>query len=386
MLRIRLAARSPLVFFPRTNLAIFVVMVRRFFLLFLALFPAVLVFAQGKIEFDLTSHSFGRIREEAGKVRVKFAFKNTGTGKVILTDVKPGCGCTTADYSKDSILPGGRGYVIVQYDPMHRPGKFDKTIAVSTNGTPAAINLKISGEVIPREKTPRDLYPFDLGHLRLRTNQFVFGRINKEEVKQLSTVIYNEFSKPMVIDLDRTNAGLPEYLRLKITKKVIQPADTAKITLVYYAALKNDWGFCFEDFVLQTNDTEIPVKKLSVSADIREKFTPADRSGAPRAALDKTSADMGTHEASESPVTTFRLTNTGESTLIIRKVQAFCPCTRALVEQQALLPGESALIQVEFTLAGRSGDQEKELQLITNDPVNPVQTFLVKAKVNAPGE
>jgi Protein of unknown function (DUF1573) len=357
-------------------------MLRIFLFGFMAciVFPASLV-GQSKLAFDVEQYSFGRIKEEAGKVRYKFGYKNTGTSKVILKDVKPACGCTTADYSKDSILPGGRGYVIVQYDPMHRPGQFSKTIVVLASDSQSEVTLKISGEVIPRAAQPRDKYPFKIGHLRLRTNHFVFGTISKEDTKTLSTIIYNEGSRPLVLDMEKTGTELPRHLRLRITKKVIQPGDTARLSVVYYGTAKNDWGFCYEDFVLHTNDTETPQKKLNVSADIHEKFTAAHKANPPKASLDISTYDFGARTASEAPIANFKVTNTGTATLLIRKVQELCPCTHAMVERKELLPGESAIIQIEFRLSGRTGAQEKELQLITNDPVNPVQTIILKAKL-----
>jgi len=69
------------------------------------------------------------------KAQVKFRCKNTGTKPLIITNAKPGCGCTVADYSKEPIAPGGEGWVTGAFDSkkIHGGGDIHKTIIVSTN-------------------------------------------------------------------------------------------------------------------------------------------------------------------------------------------------------------------------------------------------------------
>ena len=69
------------------------------------------------------------------KAQVKFRCKNTGTKPLIITNAKPGCGCTVADYTKEPIAPGGEGWVTGAFDSkkIHSGGDIHKTIIVSTN-------------------------------------------------------------------------------------------------------------------------------------------------------------------------------------------------------------------------------------------------------------
>ena len=69
------------------------------------------------------------------KAMVKFKCKNTGTKPLIITDAKPSCGCTVADYTKEPIAPGGEGWVTGAFDSnkIHGGGDVHKTIIVSTN-------------------------------------------------------------------------------------------------------------------------------------------------------------------------------------------------------------------------------------------------------------
>ena len=66
---------------------------------------------------------------------------------LIITSVKPSCGCTVADYPKQPIPSGGEESISVTFDAKS-PGYFSKTIAVYTNTEEGITNLFIKGEVV----------------------------------------------------------------------------------------------------------------------------------------------------------------------------------------------------------------------------------------------
>jgi len=86
-----------------------------------------------KINFLNYEHDFGEIEEDGGSVSHTFEFANEGTSPLVILSVKPSCGCTTPNWSKDPIKPGGKGFIIAQYDPKGRPGVFRKSLAVFSN-------------------------------------------------------------------------------------------------------------------------------------------------------------------------------------------------------------------------------------------------------------
>lgn len=68
----------------------------------------------------------------------------------------------------------------------------------------------------------------------------------------------------------------------------------------------------------------------------------------------------------------FKFSNKGKSPLIIEKVQPSCGCTGATtggVNEYA--KGESGEIKITFNTQGRSGRQEKQVLIFTNDPDAP---------------
>lgn len=107
---------------------------------------------KGEMSFAETVHDFGNIKENGGAVSVEFPFTNTGDANLLIYEAKAECGCTTPDYPQAPIAPGKSGRIKVTYNPLGRPGAFDKVITVRTNGKPGKVRLKIRGTVIPKNQ------------------------------------------------------------------------------------------------------------------------------------------------------------------------------------------------------------------------------------------
>lgn len=105
---------------------------------------------KASMKVEQTTHNFGTIKEDGGPVKCEFPFKNIGDGNLIIFDATAECGCTRPEYPRQPIAPGKDGVIKVTYNPIGRPGAFDKTVTVKTNGKPAKIRLKIRGTVMPK--------------------------------------------------------------------------------------------------------------------------------------------------------------------------------------------------------------------------------------------
>lgn len=102
------------------------------------------------ITFEKRSHDFGKINEEGGLASYTFTYKNTGDQALVLNRVQASCGCTATSWSREPVLPGQSSSITVNYNPMHRPGTFMKSIAVYSNGSKQPIMLSIKGNVTPK--------------------------------------------------------------------------------------------------------------------------------------------------------------------------------------------------------------------------------------------
>ena len=103
------------------------------------------------ITFVKTEHDFGKINEADGRVSTVFEFKNEGMAPLILSNVRASCGCTTPTWTKEPIEPGQTGSITVTYNPNGRPGRFQKTVTITSNATEPTKRVYIKGEVIPKQ-------------------------------------------------------------------------------------------------------------------------------------------------------------------------------------------------------------------------------------------
>jgi len=90
----------------------------------------------------------GQIPQGTPKL-IEFQFKNTSSKAVIITNVKPACGCTAADYTKESIAPGKTGYVKATYNAA-ASGSFTKTVTVTTSADVNPKVLTFKGTVVAK--------------------------------------------------------------------------------------------------------------------------------------------------------------------------------------------------------------------------------------------
>jgi archaellum component FlaG (FlaF/FlaG flagellin family) len=126
------------------------------FTLFFMVYSGFCCLAQINFNFINDEHDFG-IAEEGITLNYTFEFTNDGKDTIHFKeetrDVRPGCGCTSSEYTKESIPPGGKGFVKAGYNTQGRIGNFNKSITISQKGTPYKI-LTIKGIVVKKTETP----------------------------------------------------------------------------------------------------------------------------------------------------------------------------------------------------------------------------------------
>ncbi len=359
-------------------------MKRIFFYLFLCTLTVASVAAQQKgpnISWETENIDFGTIKEEDGKVTKQFNFTNTGSSPLVLTHVRPSCGCTSSNYTKEPILPGQSGYVEATFDPAHRPGKFNKSITVTTNTTPANTVVHFHGTVTPRPKTLSDEYPRKIGALNLESNHIALMKVYNTEVKTESLGIANTTEE----DLTVTFRNVPSYMTIKAVPQTLKPGEKGNITVSYDASKKEDWGFVIDRITLAVNDdTDNNRNKLSVSATIEEDFSKlseTDKANAAHISFENKVFNFGELKQGESVDHAFTFINDGKSDLVIRKTKASCGCTVVNPEKTVIKPGESSKFEVTFRSAGKKNRQNKSITVITNDPQNPQITLRVTGNV-----
>lgn len=103
-----------------------------------------------KIKFEVSSHDFGDVTQ-GEKVEYIFAFENTGTEPLILSNVITTCGCTAPNWPRDPIAPGTSGNITITYNSAGKMGVQSKIIRVVSNADTPEHRLTIKANVIPKK-------------------------------------------------------------------------------------------------------------------------------------------------------------------------------------------------------------------------------------------
>ncbi|HNQ90735.1 MAG TPA: DUF1573 domain-containing protein [Verrucomicrobiota bacterium] len=122
--------------------------------------PATAVPGPGpRIRFAETVHDFGKI-EVGTVVKHDFVFTNIGTAVLEITEVRPGCGCTTTGTWDRRVEPGQTGKIPLQFNSSGFSGTIGKNMTVFCNDPErATLFLQVRGTVWrPIEITPPSLY------------------------------------------------------------------------------------------------------------------------------------------------------------------------------------------------------------------------------------
>ncbi|MDR3094818.1 MAG: DUF1573 domain-containing protein [Bacteroidales bacterium] len=335
--------------------------------------------AQPVIVFNKAEHDFGKVNESDGEAVHNFTFKNTGSSPLIIKNVTTTCGCTTPEWTKQPIPPGGNGLIKVSYDVKGRPGTIDKTITVLSNGKPATVGLHISGEVIGIDRAPAEAFRFKMGSLRLSEHHLAFDRVWSYEKPTLTIVAYNPGAETVKIEFP----NLPPHIKAEVSPASIGKEQKASIKLTYDAAKKNEWGFVSDRVSLSLNGKQDGQYYLMVTANIQEDFsrwTAQQLQNAPIIAIDPTVIEAGKIKKGETKEYKVKLTNNGKSKLLIRKAESPSQQVKVTAPKE-ITAGANAELLVHYDSAEQSGAQSKIITITTNDPQNSQITLKLKAEV-----
>lgn len=96
------------------------------------------------LKFESNEYDFGKIPQGKPVTHI-FTFTNTGTTPLTLDNVHASCGCTTPEWNKDTIPPGGSSQIKVGYNSAAE-GAFVKPVSITYNSNQSS-QLIIKGEV-----------------------------------------------------------------------------------------------------------------------------------------------------------------------------------------------------------------------------------------------
>lgn len=95
-----------------------------------------------------SNFDFGNIKK-GNKVEHVYEVTNTGTNPLVISEVKPACGCTVPDFTKEPIMPGKKGKITLHFDSSNFDGNVNKSADVFANVEKAPIKLTFTANIQP---------------------------------------------------------------------------------------------------------------------------------------------------------------------------------------------------------------------------------------------
>ncbi len=333
-----------------------------------------------KIIWEVNKIELGTILEEKGPQVAEFHFTHTQDSLFHIEKVWTDCGCTTVEYTQDTLEVGGKGSLQISFDPGTTAGNFSRLVVVKGNLFETQDTLYLEGTVIPYPHNPEREYPYRQGDFGIRLQKVNMGDVFTNEPKVKDFEIFN-FGNQMLYADSITKFG-PEYIQVRQVQEVIPPNDRGLIQLIYSGAEKNDLGFYEDPMAISWSDST--ALQLDVVANVFQYFPPFSKEelgSVPNLALSTKEIDLKEISANSIQNEIITLTNRGRQVLEILKIQGNCTCLKLELPSTSLNPGESIELRITFDPKGRKGIDQRNIYIFSNDPLNPVQGFVIKSRI-----
>lgn len=226
-------------------------------------------FAQtGEFEFREDSYDFGTFNEGI-QAEHEFVFTNTGTTPIVITNVRASCGCTTPNWTKDPVPPGGTGVIKASYNSKGRPGVFNKSITITSNAVESNKVLFIKG-VVNKEEPKPEYSPEELkksAHLKLDKNEHNFGKIERGQKVAKEFQVKNTGKTALTISKAQSACNCIKYT---LTPTSIEPGKSGKLELVYSPYQD---GMNRDIVSVSTNDLNNPFAQIILEAQVVDNLS-----------------------------------------------------------------------------------------------------------------
>jgi hypothetical protein len=349
-------------------------------------FVPVVAQSPSPLKFAETRWDFGTIGEDGGPVSHIFTFTNGGATPISIDRANSSCGCTTPEYPKRPLAPGGTGKITVTFDPRGYPGDFTKTVGVVSGGGKHVDFLTITGRVAPRPRSIEDEFPHDMGGgARLDNTTVAFGQIPQGRLVSAEVKYVNTSSRPVSLAIAPVESS---GLLVVEAPETICAGCRGGILLSYdLSAAKTGEGRTgygmHHDVLRVTVDGATSTQTVYTAMTGIDNFKGVDTDTAPRFFLDAQSHDFGEVRRRIVPYV-HRLTasNEGETELHIRSVSFSdglrCTLTAGMtIAPHAELPFELTLYSENY----RRGELRESIIIVVDDPLRPVREIRISAKL-----
>jgi hypothetical protein len=173
--------------------------------------------AQPKLEIiGGDTYNWGQVKPGDSPLHTKMHLKNTGDKKLIISNVKPTCGCTTAPLDKSELNPGDTATLDITLRLPNSAGDVTKTIRITSNDSanPVKTIYLRANLFLDLEVGPTPYLTFDKMKVGFKSSASVFITNKTDKPIILSEITVTP--EDLFINLHKTVTVMPkEKIELK---------------------------------------------------------------------------------------------------------------------------------------------------------------------------
>lgn len=333
----------------------------------------------------------GTLAEENGQIFAKFKFKVTGKTALKLRNVTAGCGCTNVTFTPGIYQPGDSGIVKLKFNPSGLLGPVTREIWMEGNfklpvegiGKSVLLQAVVYSKLANTDGSQKylDNRQFQSGDLSFSRNQLYYG-VHKPNFKRTDTIYVKNNNQYKTYDIKGIDRN-PFFLNIKNTPIQLAPGDSLPLHFELNLEGKDTFGELYGRFRIITNDKSYKFKETLYYVKIDAYLgTPTKKAlrKSPKINIKNTVIDFGDVKTGGKLTRFVEITNEGKSTLNIWRADTDCVCVKLGQVKFEIPPGESRVLEVTFDTILKTGKQNKQIKLYTNDPRN--KEILLSAIVN----
>ncbi len=333
------------------------------------------IWGAGEIRWLSNTFNYGVIKEIEGPATGIIKGVNVGDTPVMINRVRPSCGCTTADYTRDPIAPGDTAFVSVAYNPIGRPGRFHKTVKIYSGEENALTTIDLVGAVIGTPETLHSSYPIVAGPSRLSENKVDLGKVRFGTSRHYFLTIYNQTPQGITPHWINDN----KEIDVDLAEKTIAPGDFSTMSIYLNSRAQNELGEKKYKIIFYPDQGQQDPIEINVFADIEPDLsglTKEQIDNAPRCSVTPRLLEIGNLTDNQPVKFKFKITNEGKSPMRVSKVAGRDESVTIKKIPLTLKPGKYGECEgVILTSRLNTGVIRIPLDIFTDDPLHPITSI-----------
>lgn len=221
-------------------------------------------FNQPKIEAKKIKHDFGTI-VEGQVVTTNFEIENNGSADLKIERVNASCGCTAAFPTKNTLKPGEKTSIKVDFNSSGRLGPQEKYVYVMSND-PINKELKLSFKCVVVDKSVAKDAKAKLPKLKLNSTEYNFGDVEEGKLVETKIGFKNIGNADLIISQVKTSCGCTAVL---LSSKKLQPGESGNLRIELDTNGRE--GKLTRTIVVYSNDPEGPNQVITLIANILKR-------------------------------------------------------------------------------------------------------------------